>query len=179
MCVIFAQINILISTITSTSPSSGYRNEAHFRALYHRLESCGTITARRGGMSCFGEDKSETVDSGNNWVAVKFESALHCAKALCQHGSFVGVGGSVMIMGVMPCESDAAAKLGINVNKGSLGGKLTLARSYNKNYNRNDGEILAESDVMLIERERGEVTSGLDRLVGNFLGWFFMWPTQA
>ena len=85
-----------------------------------------------------------------------------------------------MIMGVMPCESDAAAKLGINVNKGSLGAKLTLARSYNNNnYNRNDGEIRAESDIMLIEGERGEVTSGLDRLVGNFLGWFFMWPTQA
>ncbi|KAL7530224.1 hypothetical protein ACHAXR_003373 [Thalassiosira sp. AJA248-18] len=178
----------------------GYRNEAHFRALYHRLESCGTITARRGGLSCFGESKNEnddttTTDNGNNWVAVRYESALCAHKALCQHGNFVSIGGSsggssTMVIGVMPLnESDAAAKLGINTNPSPQEGvKLLSSHSYNNNNNRNRGELRSEADILLYgDNERrgdagiieNEIKSGLDSLCGKVLAWFFMWDTQA
>lgn len=160
----------------------GYRNEAHFRSLYHRLESCGVITARRGGLSCFGEGTSQD-DNGSNWVAVRYESALCAHKALCQHGNFLSIGGSTMVIGVMPLsESDAAAKLGINVNNGSATQEIvTLSGSYS---NRNECGLRTEADVMLYEGEQGgiidnEVKSGLDSLCGKVLAWFFMWDTQA
>jgi len=169
--------------------ASGYRNEAHFRALYSRLESCGTITARRGGLSCFGEgkvDNDTSADSGNNWVAVRYDSALCAQKALCQDRHFISVGGSTMVVGVMPLnESDAAVKLGINVHESSPRDEaVRLPRSYNNN--RNNGELKTEADIMLFGGEQGdgisdnEVKSGLDSLCGKVLAWFFMWDnTQA
>mmetsp|Transcript_16226 Transcript_16226/g.35068 ORF Transcript_16226/g.35068 Transcript_16226/m.35068 type:complete len:299 (+) Transcript_16226:148-1044(+) len=162
----------------------GYRNEAHFRALYHRLESSGVITARRGGLSCFGEGKNNDTDNGNNWVAVRYESALCAHKAVCQHGNFVSIGGSTMVIGVMHLsESDAAAKLGINVvNGSSLQENVTLSGSFNI---RNQRELRTEADIMLHEGEQGdgiidnEVKSTLDSLCGKVLAWFFMWDTRT
>lgn len=164
----------------------GYRSEAHFRALYQRLERCGVITARRGGLPCFGESKSnhDNADNGSNWVAVRYESALCAQKALCQHGNFVSLGGSTMVMGVMPLsESDAAAKLGINFDGSASREIVTLSGSYNR---RRQHELRSEADIMLHEGERGgdgttdnEVASSLDSLCGKVLAWFFMWDTQA
>lgn len=164
----------------------GYRREADFRALYHRLERCGVITARRGGLPCFGESRSngDNADNGSNWVAVRYESALCAQKALCQHGSFVSLGGSTMVMGVMPLsESDAAAKLGINFDGSASREVVTLSGSYNR---RRQHELRSEADIMLHEGERGgdgtteyEVASSLDSLCGKVLAWFFMWDTQA
>lgn len=171
-----------------TLASAGYRNEAHFRALYHRLESCGTITARRGGLACFGESSGGVTDVGSdNWVAVRYESVLCAKKALCQDGNFVSLGGgSTMIIGVMPLsESDAAARLGIDVAGGPSRGGVTLSgdpRGKRRRY-----ELQSEEDVILYQDERrvgvaaadGEARSGLDSLCGKVLAWFFMWDTQA
>lgn len=162
----------------------GYRNEAHFRALYQRLESSGVITARRGGLSCFGESKNNDTDDGNNWVAVRYESALCAHKAVCQHGNVVSAGGSTMVIGVMHLsESDAAAKLGVNVANGpSLQENVVLSGSYNI---RNQRELRTEADIMLYEGEQGngiidtEAKSSLDSMCGKILAWFFMWDTQT
>ncbi|KAL9182532.1 hypothetical protein ACHAXT_013184 [Thalassiosira profunda] len=160
----------------------GYRSEAHFRALYRRLEGCGTITARRGGLACFGE--GDAPDGGDNWVAVRYDSALCAQKALCQHGNFVSVGGSTMVIGTLSLsESEAAARLGINVG-GSSQERVTLSRaSYEP---RNRRELRSDDeDVMLYEDERGdgtvgnEVKSGLDSLCGKVLAWFFMWDART
>lgn len=168
----------------------GYRNEAHFRALYHRLESCGVINARRGGLACFGEIKTsnnDTSDNGNNWVAVRYESALHAQKALCQHCNFVSLGGSTVVIGVMPLsESDAAAKLGINVSASSSPEIVRLSGSSYNNY-RDQRELRTEADIMLYaDGQPGsdgvmddEVKSSLDSLCGKVLAWFFMWDTQT
>lgn len=167
----------------------GYRNESQFRELYCRLESCGIITARRGGLACFGEDRpAAESDNGDNWVAVRYESALYAQKALCQHKNFVSIGGGTMVMGVMPLsESDAAAKLGINVNGSSSNEAVTLAGSYNNTNNgRRHRELRTEADIMMYKDGQGgdgiidnEVNSSLDSLCGKVLGWFFMWDTQA
>ena len=88
-----------------------------------------------------------------------------------------------MVIGSMPLsESDAAARLGINVG-GSSQERVTLSRaSYEP---RNRRELRSEEDVMLYEDERGdgtvgnEVKSGLDSLCGKVLAWFFMWDART
>jgi len=163
----------------------GFRNESQFRVLYHRLESCGTITARRGGLSCFGEGTTtdNNDDKGNNWVAVRYESQLCAQKALCQQRNFVTVGDSMVVIDVMSLDSDSAAKLGINVNNSSSQSRevVTLSRSQNGNSHG----LSSEADILLDEGGRGggiiddEGRSGLDSLCGKVLAWFFMWDTQT
>jgi hypothetical protein len=172
----------------------GYRNEAHFRALYQRLEKCGTITARRGGLSCFGDDSNN--DSGDNWVAVRFESALCAQKALCQHGNFVSIGGSTMVMGVMALaeSKDVAVQL---LGRRAVGGGLLPSSSPSQEgggvrlisrsgwEGRQVCELRAEKDILLIDDEerRGietvddELKSSIDNFCGKIMSWFFMWGT--
>mmetsp|Transcript_22264 Transcript_22264/g.46564 ORF Transcript_22264/g.46564 Transcript_22264/m.46564 type:complete len:307 (-) Transcript_22264:618-1538(-) len=163
----------------------GFRNESQFRVLYHRLESCGTITARRGGLSCFGEGAAtdNNDDKGNNWVAVRYESQLCAQKALCQQRNFVTVGDSMVVIDVISLDSDSAAKLGINVNDSSGLSRevVTLSRSQNGD----SRGLSSEADILLDEGGRGgriiddEEKSGLDSLCGKVLAWFFMWDTQT
>lgn len=160
----------IISTESDEHESSlwvvayGFRNEAHFRALLYRLESCGGITSRRGGLS--NVRKSGSSDDGNNWVAIRFESPLAAQKALCQDGSFVSVGGSTMVIGVMAL-SDSAAKLGININ-GTRSNDATHSDTLAHELNR-------EEDIMLCNGGDDTVKSGLDSLCGKVLAWFFLW----
>ncbi|KAL7530915.1 hypothetical protein ACHAWF_003559 [Thalassiosira exigua] len=159
----------------------GYRNEAHFRALYHRLESCGVINARRGGLSCFGEVERNR-DDGSNWVAVRYENALCAHKALSQHGNFVNVGGSIMVVGVMPLtESNAAANLGINVNRSFGSENVTLIGRDNGKQHR---QLLNEADILLDGGQGGDdidsdKRSGFDSLCGKILAWFFGFETHS
>mmetsp|Transcript_34767 Transcript_34767/g.59045 ORF Transcript_34767/g.59045 Transcript_34767/m.59045 type:complete len:308 (-) Transcript_34767:134-1057(-) len=164
----------------------GYRNKTHFRALYHRLENCGVITARRGGLACFGEATTdEDADNGSNWVAVQFENALYAQKALCQRGNIVNIGGSTMVIGVMPLtELDAAAKLGIHVNKSMSSQEIVNLSSGSYSNNSRRGGLRTEAnDAMIYECEGdgivdGEMRSGMDSLCEKVLAWFFMWDTH-
>ncbi|KAL3826234.1 hypothetical protein ACHAXA_006262 [Cyclostephanos tholiformis] len=175
----------------------GYRNVAQFRALYHQLSSCGVITARRGGLSCFGEGRRREYDDGgareddrgdddhSNWVAVRYESALHAHKALCQHGNIVNVGGGcrgAVIFGVMPLsEPGVASKLfGIQFAGASsssrVGAGVAMVGGSSSSPSRIDGrrKLITEADVV---RDYGddETKSDLDSLCGRVLAWFFMW----
>ena len=169
----------------------GYRNEAQFRTLYHQLSSCGSITARRGGLSCFGEKKrsvhdddngnNNAVDKGDNWVAVRYESELCAHKALCQHTNLVSVGGSTVIVGVMPLNDPVvAARLGIDVGGASMpwegGGVAPLSASGSCHVVSRRRKLRTEADIL---RDDGmtdnESTSDLDSLCGKVLAWFFMW----
>ena len=173
----------------------GYRNEAQFRTLYHQLSSCGSITARRGGLSCFGEktrsvhddDDSnnnavDAVGNGDNWVAVRYESALCAHKALCQHNNLVSVGGSTVIFGVMPLNDPVvAARLGVDVGGVSMpweggGGVAPLSAPGSCHAVSRQRKLRIEADIL---RDDGmtdnESTSDLDSLCGKVLAWFFMW----
>ncbi|KAL3780366.1 hypothetical protein ACHAW5_007124 [Stephanodiscus triporus] len=162
----------------------GYRTEAHFRALYHHLSRCGVITARRGGLSCFGEEtrSGDVADDGDNWVAVRYESALCAHKALCQHAKLASVGGNTVIFGVMPLNDPVvAAKLGIDVGASSSsslsrgGGGGGVASSSARASDRR--ELKTEADILLLRDERmaDGVVNDLDGLCGKVLAWFFMW----
>jgi hypothetical protein len=156
---------------------AGYRNEAQFRALYQQLSSCGVITARRGGLSCFGEKRNDNAVDGDNWVAVRYESVLCAHKALCQHANLVSVGGSMVILGVMPLnDPGVAAKLGIDVGVSTpWEGGMALSAAGSCNVSRQH-KLRTEADIM---RDDGvmdnESKSELDSLCGKFLAWFFMW----
>ncbi len=189
--VILALINLYICCIIH---ALGYRNEAHFRALYQRLERCGTITARRGGLSCFGDDINS--DSGDNWVAIRYESALCAQKALCQHGNFVSIGGSTMVMGVMALaeSKDVAVQL---LGSSTVGGGLVPSSSLSRDgggvrligrsgrEGRQVRELRTEEDILLIDYDdrRGietvddELKSSIDNFCGKIMSWFFMWGT--
>jgi len=152
----------------------GFRTEAQFRALIHRLESCGTITSSRGGLST-GQNKTGA-DNGSNWVAVRFNSALAAHKAMCQNGGFVSVGGSTMVIGVMSLsDSHAADKLGIDIY-GSHSTTYDVAiRSVSRGINEH--EMMDDSELLLGDSEAGmDVSKGaLDSVCGKVLAWFFMW----
>ena len=185
----------------------GYRNEAHFRALYQRLEKCGTITARRGGLSLFGEttttttnnnnNNTNTNDSGDNWVAIQYESALFAQKALCQHGNFVSIGGSTMVMGVMAMTEsmDVAAQLLLLGSTSSVVGDGGLLLPSSSSSREGGGvrwiggsgldERQGEDSVPIGNAEqRGletvdddELKSSIDNFCGKIMAWFFMWDT--
>ena len=119
-------------------------------------------------------------------MAVRYESALHAQKAICQNGNFVSIGGSTMVLGVMGMSSDAAARLGINVGAPSPGEEaVRLEGSYGNGYGTRRG-LRTEADVLLHRDGNGdgiigddEARSGLDSICGKVLGWFFMWDTQS
>ena len=170
----------------------GFRTESQFRALLSRLESCGTITSRRGGLSFFGESRSVGDDDGRNWVALRYESSLAARKALCLNGAFLNVGGSTIIIGVTALvDSDAAVKLGFNIS-GSTTSSCDTAKIPKESqffsrgdYNRgtiNSHALSTEADIMLHEDEQEDtihqndsVKSGLDSLCAKVLAWFFIW----
>ena len=204
--VIYILFAVFLSITTTTIIYPGYRNEAHFRALYQRLEKCGTITARRGGLSVFGEETTTTTnnnnntnDSGDNWVAIQYESALFAQKALCQHGNFVSIGGSTMVMGVMAMTEsmDVAAQLLLLGSASSVvggDGGLLLPSSSSS---REGGGVRWIGGSGLDERQgedsvpignakqRGletvddddELKSSIDNFCGKIMAWFFMWDT--
>ncbi|KAL3785876.1 hypothetical protein HJC23_008764 [Cyclotella cryptica] len=155
----------------------GFRTEAQFRALIHRLESCGTITSSRGGLST-GRTKTGS-DNGSNWVAVRYSSALAAHKAMCQNGGFVSVGGSTMVIGVMSLsDSNAADKLGIDIYGTHSTSHDVVIRSVSRGINEHP--MTDDSDLLLGDREDGmdvsdRATSGLDSICGKVLAWFFMW----
>jgi hypothetical protein len=152
----------------------GFCTEAQFRALIHRLETCGTITSSRGGLST-GQNKTGA-DNGNNWVAVRFKSALAAHKAMCQNGGFVSVGGSTMVIGVMSLsDSNAADKLGIDIYGSHSTTHDVVIRSMSRSINEH--LVMDDSELLLGDREAGmDVSEGpLDSVCGKVLAWFFMW----
>ena len=201
--ILFAVFHTHTHTQLHTYTYPGYRNEAHFRALYQRLEKCGTITARRGGLSVFGEEttttnnNNNTNDSGDNWVAIQYESALFAQKALCQHGNFVSIGGSTMVMGVMAMTEsmDVAAQLLLLGSTSSVVGDGGLLLPSTMSSSREGGvrliggsgldERQGEDSVPIGNAEqRGletvdddELKSSIDSFCGKIMAWFFMWDT--
>jgi hypothetical protein len=165
-----SQALTLIPTKNNTNESShwvlahGFRTEAQFQSLLRRLDSCGTITSSRGSR--------ETL---NNWIAVRYSSALAAHKALCQNGTIVSVAGTTMIVGVQSLvESDAEAKLGIDIYSGSddLGLYSLVGCRVREQPLVDDSEVLLTSgEERLEEGER----SKLDGLCGKVLAWFFAW----
>lgn len=181
---------------------AGYRNVSQFRALYHQLSSCGVITARRGGLSRFGEerrhvvnereggDDDRVVEDDNNWVAVRYESALHAHKALCQHGNIVNVGvRGTVIFGVMPMSAPgvSAKLLGIessgsssSSSRAEVGGAHTSAigvlgsSSSSTGGGSNRRQLRSDADVVR-DYDEEETKYDLDSLCGKVLAWFFMW----
>lgn len=149
---------------------AGYRTEAHFRALYHRLEGCGTITARRGGLACAGEDRGG--DDGGNWVAVRYATALSAHKALCQDRTLVDVGGATFVIGVMPVGD--AARWGLR-GDGPVHAPGIVPMTVSRDDVRQDAQGM-DADVLL---EGGEARGGIDGLCGKVLAWFFMWETNV
>lgn len=152
----------------------GFRTEAQFRALIHRLESCGTITSSRGGLST-GHNKAGA-DNGSNWVALRFNSALAAQKAMCQNGGFVSVGGSTMVIGVMSLsDSNAADKLGIDIYCSRSTTHDVVIRSVSRNINEH--QVMDDSELLLGDSDAAmDVSKGaLDSVCGKVLAWFFMW----
>ncbi len=202
--ILFAVFHTRTHTQLHTYTYPGYRNEAHFRALYQRLEKCGTITARRGGLSVFGEETTTTTnnnnntnDSGDNWVAIQYESALFAQKALCQHGNFVSIGGSTMVMGVMAMTEsmDVAAQLlllgstsSCSVGDGGLllpassssreGGVRLIGGSGLDERQGEDSVPIGNAEQRGLETvDDDELKSSIDNFCGKIMAWFFMWDT--
>jgi len=110
------------------------------------------------------------VDNGDNWVAVRYESALCAHKALCQHNNLVSVGGSTVIVGVMPLnDPGVAARFGVDVGVPSLSAPGSCRVSRHQKL-RTEADILRDDGMM-----DNESKSDLDSLCGKFLAWFFMW----
>ena len=124
----------------------------------------------------------DAVGNGDNWVAVRYESALCAHKALCQHNNLVSVGGSTVIFGVMPLNDPVvAARLGVDVGGVSMpweggGGVAQLSASGSCHAVSRQRKLRTEADIL---RDDGmtdnESTSYLDSLCGKVLAWFFMW----
>ncbi len=165
----------------------GFRTEDQFRALYNRLENCGKITSRCGGLSTLGERRKNNDNDGKNWVALRYESSLLAHKALCQNGAFLNVGGSTIIIGVLPLAgSDAIARLGINFSGATTLSPLeSFPKLRNSQFASDAQKLITESDIMLNDGEKegaadedDAITSQLDSLCGKVLAWFFMLDVQ-
>lgn len=178
----------------------GFRSEHQYRALLRRLESCGTVTARRGGLLADpdGNDDGRRSIHDNSWVALRFENIISARKALCQHGVILDVGGGgTIVVGVMPLDDPSAARrLGIDMGgffNGAFSSQLVERRSSPQDMGGNDASahgLMREEEILLHGSEGGRledgsadmyyddsIESGLDSMCGKAMAWFFMWET--
>ena len=136
----------------------GFRNNAQHAALVRRMESCGDVTARRGG-------------NPDNWIALRFESRLSAHKALCADGALIRAGGGQMVMGVAPL-TGLATELGLDLSVGPE----EAERERRKSLARRNDEISAsrEEDLLLLADQDRNQGKGI---CGRVLSWFFMWDS--
>lgn len=135
----------------------GFRTQAQHAALVRRMESCGDVTARRGG------------GTGDNWMALRFESRLSAHKALCADGALICAGGGQMVVGVAPLDG-LATDLGLDLSVGPE----EAERERRKSLARRHDELSAsrEEDLLLLADQDESQGKGI---CGRVLSWFFMW----